>query len=116
MNIHINYTYARIPESGMYCLYNATKKRYLNLAFDSIVFDNERALLIENYDDAAVLLKSVSAVYSDIFVIRQLSYEYDDVEILPKTYLLSDLVLDEISKKISNSSWLFKNPIIFEAS
>lgn len=75
---------------------------------NSIVFDDEKALLISNYDDAVVFLNSVSSTCSDTFEIRQLSYEYDDVEILPKTYFLSDLVLaellsglvlDEISKK-----------------
>lgn len=99
MNSSADYTYSKIPENGMYCLYNDTKKKYLNIVANSIVFEDKKALLISNYDDAVVFLNSVSSICSDTFEIRQLSYEYDDVEILPKTYFLSDLVLDEIDKK-----------------
>lgn len=93
------YSYNTIQQKDTYCLYNNTKNGYFNIRDSFIEFSEIKAYVFYDYAGVTRALNSLSIIYPHKFEIRKILYEYEDVDVLPKTYLLSDLVLDEIAIK-----------------
>lgn len=99
MLIDNHYGYRKIKYDNNFCLFDVTTNKYVNRKYDDFLFDDNNALSISTYEDALKLINILACFYpKNIFEIRQITYEQSEIASLPRISL-SELVLNEISKK-----------------